>query len=119
MVFSVALCTKFGVTGILVGTVIAQFWFWIGRSRIVYKYCFKMGKYEYLKYLAECFRYVMVTGVATVLSRTMYSYLHIANNILLFLAGGVVSVLICLIVYLLFFAWSSNFKMLIQLVKRK
>lgn len=119
LVFSVALCTKFGVTGILVGTVIAQFWFWVGRSRIVYKYCFKMGKYEYLKYLAECFRYVMVTGVATVLSRTMYSYLHIANNILLFLAGGVVSVLICLIVYLLFFAWSSNFKMLIQLVKRK
>lgn len=119
LILSVALCTKFGVVGILVGTVIAQFWFWIGRSWIVYKCCFKMGQREYIRYLCECIAYIAVTAVATVLSCCMFSHLNIHNSIILFVVGGVLSVSICVIVYLFFFGWSSNFKSLIHLLKRK
>lgn len=39
-----------GFAGVLVGTVVSQIVFWIGRSYLVYKKCFAISMKEYLKY---------------------------------------------------------------------
>ena len=119
LVLSVVLCTKLGVVGILIGTVLAQFWFWIGRSYIVYKYCFNLGKKEYYKYIIECLVYIMTTGIATVLSRIAFMYVHVENQIAKFIIVGFTSVGICCIVYAACFSWQSQCKNMIRLLRSK
>lgn len=119
LVLSVALCTQFGVVGILIGTVLAQFWFWVGRSYVVYKYCFDMGSKEYIRYILECLEYILVTAVAVLCSTFAYGMLTIDNLVLKFITGGLISIFICAVIYIICYGWRSEFRAMLRIIKRK
>ncbi len=118
LILSVILCFKLGIIGILIGTVASQLWFWTGRSWVVYRYCFKMPFSHYWQYLKESGLYIIVSLFTAFISCLLFKMLKIHDPLQLFLAGGLLSLIICAISYFLFFGRSKYFIRLKKLKMR-
>ena len=91
IVTSIILVQHLGIAGVLVGTVISQMVFWIGRSIIVYKECLHLGIREYARYWVKNVFYILVAVAITALVLFVYSKVVIANMLVRFIIGGIMA----------------------------
>lgn len=82
-----------GLPGVLLGTVVSQMVFWIGRSNLVYQKCLDRAGGEHLKYWLREGAYVVVFLACLLLCKLAMDALGL-SGILGFLVGGVVCELI-------------------------
>ena len=100
IILSVILALKIGICGVLIGTVVSQMIFWIGRSLVCYSKC--IDKKYYGKYLLKNLIYIIFVIINIMISGFIYSF--VANGqatLLRLLAGGVICELVYLAMYLL------------------
>ena len=83
---SIVLAKIYGITGVLIGTVISQSVFWILRSRTVYR---KVFKRSLLRYWLKNFQYTAIFIILTALLGKLYTLIPITNFLLRFICGGV------------------------------
>ena len=91
IVISLIFVQYFGIEGVLIGTVVSQGVFWIGRSLIVYKECLHLGIRSYLGYWLKNLYYIIVTIVVAVIVMNIYKKIRITSVLIRFAAGGIVS----------------------------
>ena len=118
IVSSILLCRSYGVIGILTGTVFSQVWFWIGRSYVVYKYCFSAPKNQYISYWIDNFKFITIILICVIVCKVQY--LNIMMDILLirFIIGGIACVVVALIMYAIFYARCEEFKVLLKFLQK-
>lgn len=89
---SLILVKSFGIEGVLIGTIVSQIIFWIGRSWIVFENCFKNKEYlkryfikmiEYITFLMTI--YLIVNWVAKLIA------IYIESRILFFMIDGFIT----------------------------
>ena len=89
-----------GIYGVLLGTVISQWFFWISRSLIIFiKY---YSNTSFLReYWHKCIKYTGIFYVDCGLCRYFFSMIHYKSMLINFLAGGIFSeVIVCLTIVL-------------------
>ncbi|WP_097003407.1 lipopolysaccharide biosynthesis protein [Lacrimispora amygdalina] len=119
---SLILVGFWGIPGVLIGTVISQMIFWIGRSWVVYRFCLKQNIGRYLKYWWRNMIYAFIL-VGTVFICTRASdYLSISNKLVRFLMVGSLCELIVVIILIILMTELREqkiiFKMAIKLLKK-
>lgn len=88
---SIIFVLRFGVVGVLVGTVTSQIFFWISRSYVTYKYCLKKQTKFYLLYWAKQSEYLlMFSGICFVQKYICSNFVLINNPIMNFIVSGIV-----------------------------
>ena len=107
---------KWGIAGVLAGTVISQVFNWIGHSGIVYWYCFEKDKKEYLRYIYKNLYYMIAFSVVTVVCVTVYSKLIIDSFPVKFVAGGIICVAIAFLMYVVMCFKCGEFKALSAMI---
>lgn len=82
IIASICFALKFGVAGVLVGTVLSQVFFWVGRSSIVYSKIFGLNKEEYFKYISINVKWIAVLIFQIILFSNIRNRIIIGNYIL-------------------------------------
>ena len=101
---SLILVNYIGITGVLVGTVISQLIFWIGRSIIVYKQCLNLGYKSYIIYWAKNISYILVTIILVLILSMLHKHLHMQNIFLQFIVSGIIcEIIVCVITFIVFY----------------
>lgn len=118
IVFSVLLVYRRGIEGVLIGTVISQLFFWIGRSAIVYFRLFQLGWSEYAKYVQKNIIWAMsvlciIIGISFI-ARQIITYNQLVRVIEIFLLCEVMIGLL----QLLCFHNSEEQKLVFHLIKQ-
>jgi len=89
LTFSILLVKGMGVAGVLVGTILSQSIFWLGRSAIVYFKGLKLNRECYMKYWMRNLYYFFVFSVCLYLCNALYSVIGEKVNVGTFFLGGV------------------------------
>ena len=101
VVVSISLAYFIGLEGVLIGTIISQSLFWIGRSIVAYRNCFLTSKGRLLGYWITNIIYIVVfVGICCILTLA-YTYIDLSFFPLRFILGGLlceVSVIVTLCV---------------------
>lgn len=118
IVLSIALCKVWGIPGILLGTAIAQVWFWIGRSVVVYRYCFTVEKKKWVIHWTQNIVDMIFTVGCTGLCLFVYSHFHMKHLIIQFIAGGLMCEACIAVAYLLCYFRTQRWKGLWNIVRR-
>lgn len=114
---SVVLGFKFGLIGILLGTTISYICtVSITKPIVIYKHVFKSSSIEYF---LKFFRNIILIILAIVIGNYVISLLSIKNIFLTLICNGFISTSIFIIIFIISYFRSSEFKYLMQLVKRK
>ena len=116
IVTSVFLVHLMGVAGVLLGTVISQLYFWAGRTHIVYKYCIKSTRKEFIRYWLKNVLYGIGFVADFFLCEMIYRHLEISNAVVKFVAGGLVCEIVLLFFSLVLLSFFQEQKMLNQYV---
>ncbi len=103
IVMSVVLVRYWGIAGVLIGTVVSQIVFWIGRSAVVYRECLKVGAGRYVRYWLWNLYFILAAVLMACVVRLVYAQVHIPNVLVRFIAGGVISELLIVIMAILLF----------------
>lgn len=90
IVLSVIGVRLMGLPGVLVGTVVSQCLFWIGRSWLTYKKCLELSTKEYLKYWIRELYYLGTAIVLLLICNGVFKYIRIGNSIIKFGVGGII-----------------------------
>lgn len=114
---SIILAMIIGLEGVLVGTVISQSIFWIGRSIIVVKHCFSNVPNALLKYWFEQIKYFVLFLFVTMICKVFFLSITIKNMLAKFVIGGIACETIVVAIYLLIYARNENFKELLSMLK--
>lgn len=115
---SLILVNYIGITGVLVGTVISQLIFWIGRSIIVYKQCLNLGYKSYIIYWTKNISYILVTIILVLILSILYKYLHIQNMFLQLIIGGIIcEIIVCVVIFIVFF-YSKEMQMMMKILHK-
>lgn len=115
LVTSIILVIFMGVPGVLLGTVIAQCYYWIARARIVFKQYFKEGAKDYI---GRIFAYVLVTAIDVAIMLVLRYQLMPVTNLLMFVVLCVVSVAICSLSVWLIWRNTEEFVLMVNMVKK-
>lgn len=120
---SLLLVWKWGIAGILFGTVFSQIFNWIGHSFIVYKYSFSATRRQYFLYLLKNVYYIFCFGIIAFVCYYLYSMIHLDSFIVKFILGGCLCELVVGVLYLLLCCKVSEMKelfgMLAPVLKNK
>lgn len=119
IILSIIFAKTIGIEGVLVGTVIGQCIFWIGRSLLVYKQGFKLSTRNYILYWIRNIIYFGVFLAVFFLNRYIVSLLTIKNHILHFIVSGCIIEFISFIIVLIVFYPMQEHRVLIDRFKRK
>lgn len=119
IVLSIVLVCLVGITGVLIGTVVSQIIFWIGRSAIVYFRCLNLSFKNYLSYWIENVIYIFIAAVLICLLSVIYDYLPIKHRLFKFIVGGSICELVIIIAIYCIFSRSKKAMWLIGILKRK
>lgn len=98
---SLLLVWKWGIAGILFGTVFSQIFNWIGHSFIVYKYSFSASRRQYVSYLLKNIYYIFCFGIIALVCLYLYSLIHLDSFIVKFILGGCLCEWVVGVLYLL------------------
>lgn len=112
VVLSLAFVGKWGMAGILVGTVISQVFNWLGHGFVVYKYCFASDWKGFAGYIEINIYYMICFAGMTMLSAWLYAKVNIASMPMKFVAGGVLCEAVVLLGYVALCFWCSETKTL-------
>lgn len=83
-----------GVIGVYLATDIAQLIFWIGRSKVLFHNYFKDMKYEN-SYWKKQIMYIFNIMAMYFVCKLVFGAIKVKNQLVLFLVGGVVCVVLC------------------------
>lgn len=119
IVVSLILVQYLGIEGVLVGTVVSQVVFWIGRSIIVYKECLHLGVRSYLKYWLKNGYFIVLAVAITIGVYFVYGKIKIENVFVRFITGGIVSEIIIVTATTVIFWKSSEMKELRRILFRR
>lgn len=117
IVLSLILVFPFGIEGVLIGTVVSQCFFWMGRSRVVYKYCFPAVKDGLKKYWCQQISYIVSFSIILVVLIQIYALINMHNLWVRFIIGGVICEVLFLTVEWIVFRKSPEQKALRQILK--
>ncbi|WP_299093718.1 oligosaccharide flippase family protein [uncultured Metabacillus sp.] len=90
LIISIALAFFYGVSGVLIGTVISQSFFWIARSIIVFKYYFCDLKTTFIKYWARQMVYILLFSFNTFICFVMIKIIPLENSYFKVIIGGII-----------------------------
>lgn len=118
IVASVCFVFKMGIEGVLIGTVLSQMFFWIGRSYTVYFHVFKLGKNEYFKYILKNIKWIFMMLIQILI------LLYIRSKVLTenYLVSVILILILCeimnILIHLTCFHFSEEQSKLINLIKK-
>lgn len=119
---SIAFTFVMGIKGVLLGTFISQLFFWISRSIVVYRYCFKMRLRALAEYAVKNLYMVLIVIADIAVAQFVYSHITLESFIPRFLAGGIICEIIFAASYMIllmpFWEQRSMIKEGIGIVKR-
>lgn len=120
LVFSIALVFKLGVEGVLIGTVLAQVFYWCAKAFVVFQDYFKGYGKKYITRIAE---YIMIWVLDIVILSSIQNRFVSNVNILTFIIMGCVCVMVSGISIIGFFCRTAEFKeawgLVMGIIKRK
>lgn len=116
IITSIILAYRIGMTGVLIGTVLSQMFFWIFRSRIVYKHCFGEVKNGFVKYWFTHFVYGTLFFLMSFILTILYQKIKVDLFILKFLIGGICCETVILVTHFVVFGRTEEFKKLEDIV---
>lgn len=119
IVTSLIFVQYFGIAGVLIGTVVSQVVFWIGRSVIVYRECLHLGIRSYLRYWMKNLCYIIVAIVITVIVVTLYKKIMISNILIRFIVGGIVSEIVVVAMATIIFWKNEEMKQLRRILFKR
>lgn len=108
----------FGFAGVLIGTVVSQVVFWIGRSYLVYKKCFVVSMKKYLKYWLREGMYLLIFLVCLGLCHMAVNAAAV-DGLVGFIIGGVICEVIVLAFILVILRIVPENKALLDMVFSK
>lgn len=108
-----------GMTGVLVGTVVSQLWFWLGRSYVVFKRCLNENKWKYAKYWFVNFIDLSATIVGVEICVYLKKLLPIENIYLKFIASGIVCEMIVIAVFMISHFNNSDIRKILKFTGSK
>lgn len=85
---SVGLVSVMGLPGVLLATVIAQMFYWIGRSIVFYKFIVPQKSTRFLNYWVSNFWYLLVFILEGLVAAALVSCIAIKNPVIEFIAKG-------------------------------
>lgn len=98
IITSIILVHNLGIAGVLIGTVVSQMIFWIGRSIIVYRECLRLGLKSYVFYWVKNLFFALLAVCITMLILYVNRRIAIGNALLSFIVKGIVSEVIIAVV---------------------
>lgn len=114
---SIVFVQYLGVSGVLLGTVISQIVFWLGRSIIVYRKVFNIRNKKYIEYIVENLLWI-ISAVFSILLSTYIDNMFEHNNLVV---SSIRMLFICeminFIVQLIVLMFSYRRKRLIKIIK--
>jgi O-antigen/teichoic acid export membrane protein len=119
LTLSILLVNSIGISGVLIGTVVSQSFFWISRSVIVFKTYFKELKDKFLNYWLYCIGCIFIFYTLCFLNWWVFKQIPMEESYLKFLVGGIVCCLINIPIILLVFARTNEFKYLSNMIKKR
>lgn len=119
IVTSIILVHHLGIAGVLVGTVISQMVFWIGRSIIVYKECLHLGIREYVQYWVKNVFYIVIAVAITALVLFVYNRASISNMLMRFIVGGILAEGIIVVFAFLVLGYTREMKTLKEIIFKR
>lgn len=119
IVVSLIFVQYLGIVGVLIGTVVSQILFWIGRSIIVYKECLRLEMKDYLNYWIKNGQFFIVAIGISICVYFVYSKINIENMIVRFIVGGVVSELVIVATVGIIWGKSEDAKELKRILSKK
>ena len=117
IVISVLLAIKFGIAGVLIGTIISQMVFWIGRSVVAYKNCFKNVAGGLRKYWQMNIIYFIVFAILSFVLSWVYQKIAIGFFPIRFIVGGIICEVVFAAVVLLLFGRTEQHKQVVDIIK--
>jgi O-antigen/teichoic acid export membrane protein len=102
IILSFAFARWCGILGVLFGTVVSQIVLWIGRSYLIYRYCFAAELRKYLFYWFKNLYYMLCTIMMIKLCGMIYQLLAFSNYFITFLIMGIIcEIIVAVLFYLL------------------
>lgn len=115
LVMSIILVYKCGVVGVLIGTLLAQLYYWVARAYIVFKNFFGQG---ILLYLKKIIVYIVIVVVDCILLFNIKGLLFPQNTFLSFIIMCVVCVCVSLLSIFLCFCKTEEFVFMCKIIKK-
>lgn len=115
LITSIILATFMGTSGVLLGTVIAQCYYWIARAKIVFKQYFKEGVGIYIRRIVA---YILVTFFDTVIMLFLRYKLMPITNIGMFVALCAISVFVSSISVWMIWGRTEEFMLMVNMTKK-
>lgn len=109
---SLLLVKKWGMTGILVGTVCSQVFNWIGHSMVVYRYGFSEKGKQYIQYIWKNLYSMFCFFITALVCYAVYEKLTVESLKIKFILGGIVCEVVIILLYVLLCCWCSEWKAL-------
>ena len=116
LTISIILVYKIGMKGALIGTIISQSIFWIGRSNLVYKKCFAEVKKGLARYWLRNVVYLGLFFTVSYLMTIVYKHIQVETFVIKFIIGGICSEVIIVITQVIVFGRTNEFKQLESMV---
>lgn len=114
LVTSIILVTFMGIAGVLLGTVLAQCYYWVARTRIVFKQYFKEGTGIYIRRIIA---YILVTCFDIVIMLFLRYKLMPITNIGMFVVLCMISVVISSVSVWAIWGRTDEFTLMVNMVK--
>ena len=118
VVLSVIGVNLWGLPGVLLGTVVSQFVFWIGRSSLLFRKCLSGKRTAHSKYWLREGAYIACFIICFLICMVAINLLKL-GGILGFIVGGVVCEVIIVVFILLFLQGVPENKLVLQAVYKK
>ena len=116
---SVVLVNKMGVEGVLIGTVVSQLFFWIGRSIAVYNKIFRVGAKIYIRYWIKNIVWIFLMLTSLVLSRYIDKFCSQDNIYVSFFRLFIICELLNVLIQIVALNFMSEKKRLLQIIQRR
>ena len=115
LVTSIVLVMFMGAPGVLLGTVIAQCYYWIARAHIVFSQYFKKGLFQYVK---QVLLFCMVTSIDTILMINIRSIFMPQTTIVKFVILCIICIAVSLGSICLVWGRSNEFSFMLEIFKK-
>ena len=115
--FSIILVHMFGLSGVILGTVISQCLFWVGRSTIVYYKGMHKKTGSFLTYWMKNLFYFLVFITCSIVCSFVYSKIKIPLSSMKIFVGGVICEICIVVLGCVIMFWIKEQKRLIVIMK--
>lgn len=99
-----------GIEGVLLGTVVSQIIMWLGRSWIVYKYCFQYALKKYIEYWIKEAIYASIFVLEYIIIKNGIALFQLPNNLIVLIIKGLMAVVVCVIIHTMFLGKTSEYQ---------